>query len=437
MSEDSQREVQRAATTPSAASEPDVGSADLAPLPPSEWTRPISGWSVEWDGPYVVGGAGSRRLTPNFRLREFDDGAGRVRVHRELVSALQMLRNRFGRSMHVRRVDDDGIGAAVAGEPLADLIAAAHLQQEHRLFASAEPQDAVLRLRIPDPSRAPSVELKQALEAAFSVTAAYETSGDPFQQVTGNFDGAGLSFGPGQINFGTGTLVPVFREFEKADEPALRRCFDDDDDYREWLRVLSWPRAQQIAWANSVSVGRNSSAVSQPWRGYLEAVGRVPRFRQIMVEQLLRKYGAKLLRAATYLMKLKPGIPIDHLRCVCALYDLVIQQGSLDKADAQIRERIAKEDPKDQFELVKIAVEERGKRASQRWRADCVSRRLGILFGVPVTITESGQTSLRANDNFYLLRDVRIASAARLTEDEMRQQLETASRELATGEALT
>jgi ribonucleoside-diphosphate reductase beta chain len=37
------------------------------------------------------------------------------------------------------------------------------------------------------------------------VTAGFETSGDPYLQVPGNFDGAGLSFGPLQANFKTGT----------------------------------------------------------------------------------------------------------------------------------------------------------------------------------------------------------------------------------------
>jgi hypothetical protein len=53
------------------------------------------------------------------------------------------------------------------------------------------------------------------------VTAAFETAGDPFQQVTGNFDKAGLSFGPLQMNFGTGTLQELFRRFAARDNSQL------------------------------------------------------------------------------------------------------------------------------------------------------------------------------------------------------------------------
>jgi hypothetical protein len=52
-------------------------------------------WNVEWDKGFIVGGQGNRRLTPNFRLKEFKSETGNIRVHRELVSALQMLREQF------------------------------------------------------------------------------------------------------------------------------------------------------------------------------------------------------------------------------------------------------------------------------------------------------------------------------------------------------
>src|SRR5688572_31323283 len=82
-------------------------------------------WTVDWDNGFVVGGDGNRRLTPGFRLKEFRRPDGTVRVHRELVSALQLLRDRFGRPLSVLRTEADGLGAVVAGEPAAALHEAA------------------------------------------------------------------------------------------------------------------------------------------------------------------------------------------------------------------------------------------------------------------------------------------------------------------------
>src|SRR5262245_13009848 len=195
-------------------------------------------WTVNWDGNFVVGGDDSRRLTPSFRLKEFRKPDGTVRVHRELVSSLQLLRDRFGSSLSIRRTDADGLAAVVAGSPAADLLAAARVLLDRRVFESVAAEGADVRLRIHDPERLPEIDLEQALETAFSVTAAFETAGDKFQQITGNFDGAGLSFGPAQVNFGSGTLVPLFRKFIAADPGALRNCFDDPDDCHDFLQVL-------------------------------------------------------------------------------------------------------------------------------------------------------------------------------------------------------
>lgn len=389
-------------------------------------------WQVNWDGKFVVGGDGNIRLTPNFRLKEFQDGAGQVRVHRELVSALQLLRASFGKSIKILKMQDGGLGAVIAGEPVSELLKAADRVKAHRLFEQVVQQGNEVHVKIPDPERLPQIELEQALETAFSITSAFETSGDRFQQVTGNFDGAGISFGPAQWNFGSGTLVPLFRAFIAADEGRMRACFTDPDDFQEFLGILNQPVKQQIAWADAISTGRGKHDVVMPWKGYFQAVGRVERFRAIMVEQALRAYGAKMLEAVKYLQSLKPGMQIDHLRCVCSLYDLVIQQGSLDKAKREIEQRVKRENPPDQFHLVRIAVEERGRKASSEWQADCVSRRVGILDGVPTTV-EGRQ---RANINFYMLRDVSIRGAKELVTADVSEQLARVSQAIAAGDTL-
>src|SRR5436190_5749516 len=293
-------------------------------------------WTVNWDGDFVVGGDGNQRLTPSFRLKEFRNAGGTVRVHRELVSALQLMRDRLGRSLSVVRTDPDGFAVVVASDSAADLRAAAVAVRDRGIFTTVDVEPDGLAVRIPLPERLPPLGLDEALETAFSVTAAFETAGDKFQQITGNFDGAGLSFGPAQVNFGSGTLVPLFRKFLAADEGSVRACFTDSDDYDDFMQVLSASAPQQIQWATSITTGRGGHDVVEPWRGYFQAVGRVPLFREITAESILTDYGGKAARAVKALERLRPGIKVDRLRCICALYDLVVQQGSLDKAWSEI-----------------------------------------------------------------------------------------------------
>lgn len=389
-------------------------------------------WAIEMDGELVVGGDPGRRLTPNFRLREFQRKSGGVRVHRELVSVLQILRDRHGRSVEIVDTDPDGLGATIEAAPRDALRRSADTLAGAGLFAAVAQRDDGVHVRVPDPQSLPEIDLEQALETAFSVTAGFETSGDRFQQITGNFDGAGLSFGPAQWNFASGTLVPLFERFAARDEGALQAAFADPDDYAEWQRVLALPEAQQIAWATGISTGRGNHDVIAPWKGYFQATGRVEAFRAIMVEQALRKYGARMLKEIEYLEGLAPGVRIDHLRCVCALYDLVIQQGSLRRASDEIEARVRAERPNDQFALVHIAVEERGRKANPEWRNDCVSRRLGILDGFPHPV--GGRQ--RANIHFYMLRDVCIRDAAALRRADVSEQLANVSQALASGGSL-
>jgi hypothetical protein len=110
----------------------------------------------------------------------------------------------------------------------------------------------------------------------------------------------------------------------------------------------------------------------------------------------------------------------------------VVQQGSLDKAWASIAERVGRENPQDQFALIGIAVEERGRKASPEWRDDACSRRLGILKGVPETVGERQ----RANINFYMLRDVRIRNASELTRGDVSDEFARVSQALGTGKTL-
>lgn len=53
----------------------------------------------------------------------------------------------------------------------------------------------------------------------------------------------------------------------------------------------------------------------------------------------------------------------NRARCMCSLYDLVVQQGGLQKALPEITLRVKNDKPVNQFELVRIAVQERGRKA--------------------------------------------------------------------------
>lgn len=373
---------------------------------------------LRYDNDYLVGGPANVWVTPNFRLSEYAGPDG-LFVHRELVAAVQVLRTLLGRGLDIASTQAaDGLGDGLRGRfvwvrspPAADIVATAKRMIKDGWFARVEPRGERVYLETPDPARLPPLAPESALDRAIAITAAFETSGDPYQQVTGNFDGAGLSFGPLQVNLKTGTLQELFRRYAARDAAALEACFGAL--WPQWQRMLRLPsRAQQVAWADALSRGARKADFDPAWKAALQAVGRVPALRAETLAYAYDTYGRKLIIALAWLKGVRP-IRIANFRCLAALYDLCVQQGSLDKAHDAIRRRIAAEDPRDEFALTRIAVEERGRCASPEWRADCISRRLCILERAPVRVVEAGRSAERDNPSLYLLRNAPVTQIER------------------------
>jgi hypothetical protein len=242
---------------------------------------------------------------------------------------------RYGKSLAIRSTDADGPAPGSADSwPIA--LRAADSVRDHRLPRTSRRRATCCTSLFQTPAILRSIsELIESSSSAFSVTSSFETSGDRFQQITGNFDGAGLSFGPAQWNFKSGTLVPLFRAFEQRDAGALRQCFSDPIDYEEWDRLLGRPVSEQIAWANDISTGRGKQEVAEPWRGYFQAVGRVRPFRAIMVEQALRTYGARCSSRQIPAGTRARDPDRSPALCVCSLYDLVINRAGSTRPTAR------------------------------------------------------------------------------------------------------
>ena len=374
---------------------------------------------LKYHNDYLIGGPADVKVTPNFKLSEYAGANGQVRIHRELVGSLQVLRNTFGASLAIAGVAPaSGLGTGLEGRfvwlkanDLAALRLAAQQIMTEGHFVRVEPKDGKLYVEMPDPDHLPPILPERALDLAVTVTAGFETSGDPYLQVTGNFDGAGLSFGPLQVNFKSGTLQELFRRFQASDENRLRSCFGAL--WTEWEQVLRLPsRSKQVLWADALSRGARKTDFDSRWKAALQAVGSEPAFRAEILRYAYDTYGRKLVVALSWLQGLLP-VRISNLRCLAALYDLCVQQGSLNKAHDAIRRRVQKEQPQDEFEITRIAVEERGRTADPRWRADCISRRMCIIKRDPVKVVESGQTSERDNPNLYLLRNAAVSQIER------------------------
>jgi len=71
---------------------------------------------LKYDNDYIVGGPAKCWVTPNFMLSEYAGADGKLRIHRELVASVQVLRNSLGAAVSVAGVAPaSGLGRGLEG----------------------------------------------------------------------------------------------------------------------------------------------------------------------------------------------------------------------------------------------------------------------------------------------------------------------------------
>ena len=192
----------------------------------------------------------------------------------------------------------------------------------------------------------------------------------------------------------------------RKNSARFAECFPNGTSY-ETLKValIQSDQAAQLAWAKEI-IRTNKTG----WKQAFRALGDVQDFQGIQLREAanfnsnVQTCIREMRRLSSSLMEVVYGITY------IALYDLCIQQGGLDKGDSlsNIKKRVIAENPLTQEQLLRICVQERAKTASKLWMADCMSRRMGIIEGSSYSVTLSGHTANRTNENFHLLEDARM-----------------------------
>jgi len=157
-------------------------------------------------------------------------------------------------------------------------------------------------------------------DSAFNVTSWFETGGEMFQTVSGNWDKQGMSFGPLQHNVGTCTLQCLLREIPTD---ILKEIFSSD--YDEVFDILITPikTAYQL---NHVATKWNDerNRLLLKWTNYFKALGKYPEVQQAIMNSA-KKYADAAQELAEWLKEGdKPTV-----REYCLAYDICVQNGGI------------------------------------------------------------------------------------------------------------
>ncbi len=250
------------------------------------------------------------------------------------------------------------------------------LQQARSLPASGAVDAATWGQLTPDP-------LPALFERCLSLTAAFEGHG--FGLVQGNFDGAGLTWGVIGFTLSHRQIQAITSDAEAAEPGLLSRCFDALAP--EWQRVCAKPLAQQLVWANSISIGASKTGVRADWLRAFARLGDAPVVKRIQMQRAYDKYFVPAAASARRLgLKSEIGLALA--------FDVHVQNGGFKPDAFELASRLpaSTAEPRRRLLLANAVADS----ASTRWQADVrerktsVARASGQVHGASYTLAAWG-----------------------------------------------
>jgi peptidoglycan hydrolase-like protein with peptidoglycan-binding domain len=207
-------------------------------------------------------------------------------------------------------------------------------------------------------------------DRALQVTAAFEGHG--FTLVQGNFDGAGLTWGVIGFTLVHGEIPTIVLEAQRRHPQLVRQAFGAKTD--ELLAVMRAPKARQVAFADSVSLGASKARVAEPWRTAFRKFGELPAVQKIQLERVDVRWNAAKELARSLGLKTELGFAL--------CFDVVVQNGSLKPAArAQVQRDVAAHPIHKERELRTIVANAVADHSNPAFREDVRSRKLTLATG--------------------------------------------------------
>jgi hypothetical protein len=205
-------------------------------------------------------------------------------------------------------------------------------------------------------------------ERCLALTAAFEGHG--FSLAQGNFDGAGITWGIIGFTLKHGELTKIVLAIQNSRPDLVRLAFEDNT--ARLLEVLQAPLADQLAFANGVSIGTKKVRLAEPWRSAFDLFGKLPEVRAEQLRLAREDFFDPAVKTAT-----KFGLATE-LGFALA-FDIHVQNGGIKKAAAdQIR---SVPTPSDEVDLRRLIADAVADAASSSFREDVRARKRAVAEG--------------------------------------------------------
>lgn len=207
-------------------------------------------------------------------------------------------------------------------------------------------------------------------QRCLQITADFEGTG--FTKAVGNFDGAGLTWGIIGFTLSNGELGKLLKEINTAHEDIFRAAFGSLRD--TILDVLRSSPADQMRFANSISIGSSKMKILDEWAEAFEKLGSNPAVQDIQLQHTRKFFDIALRDVGRFDVKNELGLAL--------CFDIAVQNGGIDATEtSRIRSKFEQTPPTTQQDRRIIIANVVAENSRPRFIEDVRRRKLTFASG--------------------------------------------------------
>jgi hypothetical protein len=219
------------------------------------------------------------------------------------------------------------------------------------------------------PALFPATARPTEFDLALALTSTFEGHG--FKKAVGNFDGAGLTWGIIGFTLAGGELAKVLNDIDAALPGSLDQAFGALGS--ELRDVITRPKPDQIAWADSISLGGQKLHLREDWASGFSRLGATEAAQNAQIERARDRYWAIAQRDADrYEITDAPGLAL--------CFDIAVQNGGINEGP-QIHTALAEESDPSPQRRREIIAEQVALGSRKIYQDDVRSRKMTIATG--------------------------------------------------------
>ncbi len=231
-----------------------------------------------------------------------------------------------------------------------------------------EPEDG--KVRVSTWTKITGSPVPTTQERSLQVTAAFEGHG--FTLAQGNWDGAGITWGIIGFTLKHGELSKIILTIHNQNPALVQQAFGDNSE--ELISVMTSPKAVQMQFANSISLGTTKTSIKEPWLSGFKAFGEIVEVQALQLQFADQDYGQPALETAT-----KFGLQSELGRALA--FDIHVQNGGIKASAKKDIEAAVEETPISTELQLRVIIANAVADNSKSYQEDVRSRKLAIATG--------------------------------------------------------